>query len=79
MEIQAEQVERYCEIRDRSGAQVSRNLECCPAHLTPCRNGRGLTVESKFWKWTVSPKNDPLTGSERGSQFSESIGKSEES
>lgn len=53
MEIQAERVERYCEIRARSGAQVSRNLECCPAHLTPCRNGRGLTVESKFWKWTV--------------------------
>lgn len=40
-ELQAEQVERYNDIRARSGAQVSRDLECCPAHLTPCRRGRG--------------------------------------
>lgn len=41
MELQEEQVGRNYDIRARSGAQVSRDLECCPAHLTPCRRGRG--------------------------------------
>lgn len=50
-----------------------------PSSSDSLQKWEGLDSGKQVLEMDSSPKNDPLTGSERGSQFSEAIGKSEES